>query len=771
MQKVYKFIFFLNLVILSTSLIAQNNFGSIKGFVYVEKSGEPISYATVYLEGTNIGATTDINGFFSITRIPAGNYKLVATEMTYGKVAQDITVYEGKTENFRLLLGKDAVQLNAFEFSKEKEEAKSEVRMSTFSITPETMQKMPTIGGEADIAQYLQVLPGVVSTGDQGGQLYIRGGPPIQNKVLLDGATMYNAFHSIGLFSVFDTDILRNADVYTGGFGAQYGGRISSIMDITTRDGNRKKLAGKVGITTFTAKAILEGPLMKMKENRNSSISFLLSGRGSYLQYSSPVFYPYAAGGKLPFNFWDIYGKVTFHAGNNGSKINAYGFANNDIVNYSDLTKLNWHNYGGGLNFVFVPAATNIIIDGLFSYSSYKINMYENNLAQLERSSLVNGFNLNVNMHQFFGMQKVSYGIEANATNTDLVYDTPYSTSIRNEQNTTELAAYVRARLTKWGIVFDPSFRLHYYASIGEISPEPRLAIKINATKWMRFKIAGGLYSQSLVAANSDRDVVNLFYGILTRAESIPKKFDGKDVKSRLMKAQHAIAGVEFDAGKFVTFNVEGYYMNFSQLMNTNRNKLYNDGTPGVPDYLSKDIIVEKGFSAGLDFTAKIEWKNMYFWVVYSFMKTRRTDEIGEYSPHFDRTHNINIVGNYVFGKNKDWEVSARWNIGSGFPFTQTQGFYELLTFQDGLNFDYTKLNGLMGIEYTETNTGRLPWYHRLDINIKKKFVFKKDLKLEVNVGATNVYNRQNIFYIDRITAQRVNQLPILYNLGLNFSF
>ena len=105
------------------------------------------------------------------------------------------------------------------------------------------MRQIPTVGGQADLAQYLQVLPGVIFTGDQGGQLYIRGGSPIQNKVLLDGMIVYNPFHSIGLFSVFDTDLMRNADVYTGGFNADFGGRISSVMDITTRDGNKKRLA------------------------------------------------------------------------------------------------------------------------------------------------------------------------------------------------------------------------------------------------------------------------------------------------------------------------------------------------------------------------------------------------------------------------------------------------------------------------------------------------------------------------------------------------
>src|SRR5690606_13999774 len=135
--------------------------------------------------------------------------------------------------------------------------------MSVVKISPKEIKQLPTIGGEADLAQYLQVLPGVVFTGDQGGQLYIRGGSPVQNKVLMDGMIVYNPFHSIGLFSVFETDIIRNADVYTGGFTAEYGGRISSIMDTTTRDGNSKYFGGKVGFSPSGAKLLLEGPLKK----------------------------------------------------------------------------------------------------------------------------------------------------------------------------------------------------------------------------------------------------------------------------------------------------------------------------------------------------------------------------------------------------------------------------------------------------------------------------------------------------------------------------
>ena len=136
--------------------------------------------------------------------------------------------------------------LDEFEYSAEAEDRKTEVKMSVIKATPKDFAHVVSVGGEPDFAQYLQTAPGVVTTGDQGGQMYIRGGSPIQNKVLLDGMTIYNPFHSIGFFSVFDTEIIKSADIYTGGFSAEYGGRISSVMDITTKDGNKKHHAGKM---------------------------------------------------------------------------------------------------------------------------------------------------------------------------------------------------------------------------------------------------------------------------------------------------------------------------------------------------------------------------------------------------------------------------------------------------------------------------------------------------------------------------------------------
>jgi len=147
-----------------------------------------------------------------------------------------------------------------------------------------------------------------------------------------------------------------------------------------------------------------------------------------------------------------------------------------------------------------------------------------------------------------------------------------------------------------------------------------------------------------------------------------------------------------------------------------------------------------------------------------------RWDGIQSYNPVFDRRHNINMVVNYVFGKDFNWEFNARWNVGSGFPFTQTQGFYEGYSFS-GIDDPYTSGNGSLEIEYAGLNKGRLPYYHRLDLGLKRKFVLGKNSILEANLGVTNAYNRDNLFYINRVTQEKVYQLPLMPSLGVNLTF
>lgn len=764
--KILFFTLFFSLV--SFFVLAQG--GMIKGFVYDNSNGEPIGYASVQLQGTNYGGLSERNGAFIINKIPEGKYVVLVSFFGFNNIIDTIILSVNSTITKKYQLIPTAVSLEAVQVSAEGQRNIQETRTSVISVTPKEMSKMPAIGGQPDFAQYLQVLPGIVSTGDQGGQLYVRGGTPIQNMLLLDGMLVFNPFHSIGLFSVFDSDIINNADVYTGGFGADFGGRISSVMDIQTRDGNKKRTSGKIDLNTFGAKLLLEGPIVKLKNKRKASLSYILSAKGSYLEQSCKFFYPYVSEG-LPYNYLDFYGKISVVAVN-GTKINFFGFHFDDNVNYSSIASYNWNNWGLGTNFLIIPGEAPTTIEGTISYSNYITSLDEKVQAFSSRQSTMSGFNANLKFNYYIGKSIFNIGFDILGFKTDYIVG---SESLITDYST-DIGLFIKYKYNfKNIVIIEPSFRLQSYISLSTSSPEPRLAIKYNITKKIRLKFAAGLYSQNYVAITSDRDVVNLFYGFLSSPDSymLPDEFEGKEKSNTLQKAQHVVLGLELDLIKHTKINIEGYYKNFSQLIGVNRYQIYEDNQyySDIDDIYKKDFLWEKGYAYGGDVTVKFEYKKLYFWGTYSLGWVKRNDGVVSYNPHFDRRHNVNLLLSYAMGKRGSWQIDLRWNYGSGFPFTKTQAYYPHYTPTGGIGDDYITSNETLDFLLADLNGGRLPDYHRMDISLKKKFFIGEHNTIDISVSATNIYSYNNIFYVNRATNDIIYQLPILYNVGLTWSF
>jgi hypothetical protein len=743
------------LLFIFTSFFAFSQSGNIRGFVYDKESGEPIIFCNVFLEGTTIGAATDINGMYNISKVQPGDYTLTVTYLGYDTTKVEIKLSSRQLLSQNLLIGESSKKLHEVKISAAREEMKTEVKAAAIKISKQDLEMMPTIGGEPDLAQYMQVVPGVVFTGDQGGQLYIRGGSPIQNKVLLDGMIIYSPFHSIGLFSVFDTDIIRNTDVYTGGFNAEYGGRISSIMDIKTIDGNKKNIGGKLTANTFGTKLFLEGPIGS-KENT----SFIFSGKTSYLDKSSELFYKYPILSfdekGLPYSYTDLYGKIS-SKGKNGSKISVFGFNFADNVNYEGISELDWDSKGVGSEFILIPSGNPVLIEGNFAWSAYNISLEE---PLRIRQSGIQGFNMGFDFTYFQPRGKLKYGFDIHGFSTNFLTYNSVNSKIEQNENTSEFSAFINYQFNSTRWIIEPGFRLQKY-TVG-ISPEPRLGFKFIISDRMRLKMSSGYYSQNILSTTSDRDVINLFTGIISSPEEIPNQKDGNPYKQKFQKARHLITGIEYDVNNKIDFQIEGYIKDFTQLTNINRDMTSNN---------DDEFIIESGVAKGFDALVKFKSKKLYVWAVYSLGFVTRNDGNNTYYPHFDRRHNINLVTSYKFGNKEAWKADFRWNLGSGFPFTQTQGFYENLTFSDGINTDYTSVNGELGIEYADLNLGRLPYYHRLDASISKKTKISKNMNLDVTVSVTNAYNRENIFYFNRIKYERVNQLPIMPSLGASLTF
>lgn len=758
---------------------------TVRGFVYDKGNGEPMGYEKIRLlkkDSTMVAnGVTDINGFFSIPKLDKGSYILKIVNISYETAYQNIEIKDGKKiydvkfELVKLEVVKEFDQINITAESKTK---RTEVDMSKLKLDKKAVERIPSYGAESDIVGAFSVTPGVVTTGDQGGQLYVRGGTPIQNKILLDGMTIYNPFHSIGFFSIFETELIKNVDIYTGGFESKYGGRISSIMDITYRDGNRNKFGGKVSASPFLAKMVLEGPLGKKNGTESRSGSYIFSAKHSLLDYTSKSMYPRVNDGNgLPFNFTDLYGKMTFNA-DGGSKVSVFGFHNRDSVNYNNEADLNWNASGGGVNFLMVPSGSPIFIRGHVNGSNFQTTFAET--ASEPRFSKIGGFDLGFDFSYFMKEEgEMNYGFSFSGFNTQFVTYNEAKRQIEATNFTTEIGAYYNYRKVTRRWVIQAGLRGQMYASLGTFSPEPRLALKYNASENLRFKFSGGRFSQNFTSASSDKDVVNLFNGLLSAPTNVQAQFVNefqqiKNTKNGLQYAWHAILGMEYDLNRNLNVNIEGYYKYFSQLSNINQNKLYEDVAQFalIDDVYKKDFILESGQSYGVDFLLKYNKDRIFLWGVYSWGYNTRWDGFAKYFPVFDRRHNLNIVASYLFGKKKNLELNVRWNLGSGLPFTPTAGYYQMENFQNGVTTDYVTNNPSSVSTLLGTfNSQRLPYYHRLDVTLKKPFTFKNKTVLEAVLSVTNVYNRNNIFYVNRITGKQIYQFPILPSFGLSYKF
>jgi len=754
---------------MSQIAMSQAKTGGLKGVLFNEKTGAPVLFASLMIIETKDQAISDYDGYYSFSQVEVGEHTLRVTIVGYDTAYVKVTIVKNMVVSKNVYLKRSSTTIGVVRITEKGKDKKVKTQIGKTTIDQRQLKRLPTVGGEADLVQYLQVLPGVVFTGDQGGQLYIRGGSPVMNKVLLDGMTIYNPFHSIGLFSVFDADLIKTTDVYSAGFGAEYGGRVSAVVDVKTRDGDRTRFKGKVAVNPFTSKILLEGPIKKFKKNESNS-SYAISYKTSYLDQSSKLLYDYADPSRMPYSFTDFYGKLAFNSPS-GSNSKFYGFNFTDKVDFENSTKYNWKSSGFGGRFLLLPTGSKTRIDAVVAYSGYKIEQEEED--DEPRESGVNGFNIGLNFGYKIKKDNLKFGIEMNGFSTDYRFRNSYDRLVEQKQNTSEIGAFTQYSIVKRRFVVEMGLRAQYYASPPDGSFEPRLAVKYLITPEFRLKAATGLYSQNLISANSDRDVVNLFYGFLSGPEDLPNTFNGKKVTHKLQKSNHFVAGIEIDLGLHHEINIEGYTKNFTQITNINRDKLFDDNGTNAdqPDRLKRDYIIETGRASGMDFTYKFENKKFYFWAVYSLNYVTRNDEFITYSPHFDRRHNVNLVGSIYLNEKRNSEFNVRWNFGSGFPFTETQGFYEKLQFAGGISGDYTVDNGDLGIFYKGLNEGRLPYFHRMDISFKKTFELKKERRLEVIASVTNVYDRNNIFYFDRANYDRVDQLPILPSLGASYSF
>ena len=712
---------------------------TLRGFIIDQSNGATLDGANIVLidEGEILrGTVSNADGFYQLTGIQPGEYALRISFVGF-VTHQDTLVFGASplvTHSVALVPGQELDELVI-----EQEGGVSRLRAGLQQVRPSDLERIPTPDPSGDLATYLQALPGVVSLGDRGGQLYVRGGTPSQNLVLLDGTMMYQPFHIIGFFSAFPQDLISSVDVFAGGFGARYSGRLSSVIDVTMRAGNDQKREGAASIGPFLGSLRLEGPLVK------GSLSLLGSVRTSLIEQTAPTL----VGESLPLKFSDVMFKLqgTDRNKNRCSLTGVRTYDRGRVSADEQRTEVfKWSNavLAGHCASISPRSSTFVEANAGFSYTSNAVG----DVVRPERSA--DAWLLNTDLH-------ITYPIEA--------LDLQGGFFLQVEGGKYRLAEQFqgirisRSFLVGTGVYggaslkigdkldIEPSLAMTFPLNY-RVALEPRIRLAWHpwgSERHTTITGAVGLYHQTVEGISDERDVGSVF------TAWIPGPVD-----ERRSRALHALLGWQQRLGT-LNWVAEGYYKRLKNLP--------------VPIWsalarFTTSLTLADGEVYGVDMRLEYQRRPFYAYIGYGYSWTRYTtaqenfglwlgDPIQSYHPPHDRRHQVNVVWSYspgVFG------VNLRWQYGTGLPYTRsigTDSFIRLTNLPD-----IRERYGNPRFLYERPYEGRLPAYHRLDASLEYEIDLRR-AGLTIQAGAINLYDQKNLFYFDLFTFQRVDQLAL----------
>lgn len=788
---------FVVLLVGSFSSFAQEKY-TISGTITDARNGETMIGTNVFVEPIMKGATTNVYGFYSLT-VPEGDYTLKVSFLGYETFAKEIKLDQNLTFNLELAesaFTKDEVVVKG----EKKDENTKSSKMSTVEISIAQVKELPALAGEVDIIKIIQLLPGVQSGSEGNAGLYVRGGGPDQNLVLLDEAVVYNASHLFGFLSVFNADAIKNIELTKGAMPAKYGGRLASVLDISMKEGNNKKFEMEGGLGIINSRLTLQGPLVKDKG------SFIFSGRFAYIGLLGGAIANAAtrddaeAGGFFAgasYYFFDLNGKLNYTLGDK-DRIYASAYWGRDVFSFSsqdDFTaNIGWGNATASVrwNHIFNPKLF-MNTSAIFSDYQFEFGAGQQEF-DLKLQSGIRDYNLKVDLNW---LPDIRHNIQFGG---NYIYHTftPSSVSARTGDTELDLGGVVKYHAHEAAIYIQDDwdisdrFRLnvgvrgsmfahtgpfdrYIQNEVGQVVDTTRYKASDNVKTYgiAEPRISGRAMlgkKNSIKASYS----MNYQYIHLASLASISFPTDFWVPSTDVVKPQ---IGHQWALGYFHNFfddkleiSVEGYYKLMNNLVE------YRDGfspDQNINNNPDNNFVFGKGDSYGAEFFIRKNGAKFNGWIGYTLSWTNRVfPDLNNGDPfpaRYDRRHDLSVVGSYRISKR--WSVSAVFVYGSGGAMTVPASRYFI--------------NGNIVTEYGDRNAFRMPDYHRLDLgatlypNPKKKKRFKSTW----NFGIYNVYSRQNPYFVYfatvvdetnqsvEIEARQVSVFPIIPSVTWNFKF
>lgn len=762
-------------MLLSISVLGNNNF-TLSGYVVDATSGEELPNATIYVDELQSGCITNVYGFYSIS-LNSGKYNIKVSYVGYSTANIEIELtgdLEKTIELQPVSFDIDGVEIKA------EEETKGEGvltdQMSIVKLTMKEIKMVPVIFGENDILKTLQLMPGVQASGDGNAGFYVRGGGIDQNLILLDEAPVYNASHLLGFFSVFNPDAIKSVELIKGGIPANYGGRLSSVVDIRMNEGNNKKYHVSGGIGLISSRLAVEGPIVKDES------SFLLTARRTYGDLFLPLFSnPELQNSQM--YFYDINLKANYRISKK-DRIYVSGYTGSDRFKYGTNFQLDWGNTTATVRW------NHLFNNKLFSNTSFITSSYNyyiklgSNENQFAIQSLLNDYQIKSDYYYYRKPgSTVRFGINANYHNINpgkvtTGEDGPLPNTELDKKNALESAVYVMHEAKRFEkFSFTSGMRLSFFGLLAPgtaylynnsivydtlafnngfvktyFSLEPRLSVRylINNSSSVKLSISKTTQYLHLLSNSTSSKPTDIW---------MPSSYNIKPQIAR----QFAVGYYKNLFDDVFQTSVEVYYKTMKNQIDykNNADLLLNTD-------IESQIVTGKGWSYGAEFLIKYQWGNWGGWVAYTWAKSERQfPEINNgkaFPARQDRRNDIAIVTQYLL--NVNWTFAANWVYYTGNAATFPTGKYQL--------------DGSIVNLYTERNGYRMPNYHRLDVSATWKLNNKKKLNSELVFSVYNLYNRENAYSIEfrpneedpaQMEAVQLTLFKMIPSITYNFKF
>ncbi len=751
---------------------------TLSGFIKDAVNGEVLPGATVYVKEIGAGAASNVYGFYSISLKP-GDYNIVFSYVGYQNLEIKINLNSEKSLNINLQPSVESLSEIEIKGQAANENIGS-TQMSVNKIDNKTIQAIPALMGEVDLIKAIQLLPGVKFAAEGSSGFSVRGGSPDQNLVLLDEATVYNAGHLMGFFSVFNNDAVKSVELYKGDLPAKYGGRLSSMVDVRMKDGNKKAFHGNGGIGLISSRLTLEGPIIKDKS------SFMISGRRSYADLFLRLSPKEELKGNILY-FYDLNAKANYSI-NQNNHIYLSGYFGKDVFK-NDNFRMSWGNTTGTLrwnhifndklfsNFTFIASnfGYNMGLSAEESGFDWKSQLTDYNLKgdfnfYLNSNNTIN-FGFSTMFHDFFPGEIKGTGSSAFITE----YKLPNSYGLENGiyiSNTQKVGSMISL---KYGL------RLSMYNNVG-----PNTVFNYDAEG---HPIDSTVYSKG--------DFYNTYFGLEPRLGAVLQINETSSVKASysrniqyLQQAQNSTAGSPLSIWFSSSPNVKpqiadqfalGYFRNFKENTFEASIEVYYKDIKNAIDFrdhadlllnkhIEGELLIGKGYGYGAEFLLRKSFGKLTGWLSYTYSRTLRTiDGINngnDYRAAYDRPHDVSVVANYNL--NPQISFGLTWIYLTGQPITFPVG-----------RFVYG--NTIVPF-YSSRNDYRMPDYHRLDLSVtwKEKHNPSKRWHSEVNLSIYNAYNRKNPWIINFQTdpddpnttyAEMTYLFGIIPSITYNFKF